>query len=55
MALLDIFNKKKQLGDGLNVLPVLPEEIYKTGVLDLQDVIAPHALKVDSKKEITAQ
>ena len=50
MALFDLFSKKRQLGEGLNVLPVLPEEIYKTGVLDLQDVIAPHALKVDSKE-----
>jgi len=32
------------------VLPVLPEEIYETGVLDLQDVIAPHALKVNSRE-----
>ncbi len=38
--------KKEELGP--NVLPVLPEEIYQTGVLDLQDVIAPHALKISS-------
>jgi conjugal transfer ATP-binding protein TraC len=31
-------------------LPVLPDEIYKAGVLDLQDVIAPHALAVNSKE-----
>lgn len=48
MALLDIF-KKKQV-DSPNILPVLPEEIYKSGVLDLQDVIAPHALRVNSRE-----
>src|SRR6202142_1464012 len=47
MALLDLFKKKE---DTSNVLPVLPEEIYKTGVLDLQDVIAPHALKINSRE-----
>ncbi len=41
-----IFNKKPEQGP--NVLPVLPDEIYQTGVLDLQDVIAPHALKISS-------
>ena len=41
---------RKPVTDGPNVLPVLPDEIYKTGVLDLQDVIAPHALKVGSRE-----
>lgn len=49
MALLDFF-KKSDPSENLNVRPVLPEEIYKTGVLDLQDVIAPHALKIDSRE-----
>src|SRR4051812_7201352 len=49
MALLDLF-KKKPVDDAARVLPVLPEEIYNTGVLDLQDVIAPHALKVNSRE-----
>jgi len=49
MALLD-FLQKKRPDLSPNVLPVLPEEIYKTGVLDLQDVIAPHALKVNSRE-----
>ncbi len=48
MTLLDLF-KKKETGSP-NVLPVLPEEIYKSGVLDLQDVIAPHALRVNSRE-----
>ncbi len=47
MGLFDsLLGKKEELGP--NVLPVLPEEIYQTGVLDLQDVIAPHALKISS-------
>ena len=49
MGLIDFlpFGKKKEDPD---VLPVLPEEIYRSGVLDLQDVIAPHALKINSKE-----
>lgn len=48
MALSDLlpFGKKKE--ESPDVLPVLPDEIYQSGVLDLQDVIAPHALQVSS-------
>ena len=49
MALLDLFKKTKPT-ESPNVLPVLPEEIYKSGILDLQDVIAPHALRVNSRE-----
>src|SRR3989344_8802156 len=54
MALLDLlpFGKKK---DAPEVLPVLPEEIYRAGVLDLQDVIAPHALKVNSRELVLGE
>ncbi len=48
MTLIDLFKKKD--AESPNVLPVLPEEIYKSGVLDLQDVIAPHALRVSSRE-----
>ncbi len=50
MALTDLlpFGKKKE--DSPGILPVLPREIYQSGVLDLQDVIAPHALKVNSRE-----
>ncbi len=41
---------KKPTPPEARVLPVLPEEIYETGVLDLQDVIAPHALRVNSRE-----
>ena len=50
MSLTDLlpFRKKKVLE--AQVLPVPPEEIYQTGVLSLQDVIAPHALRVSSRE-----
>lgn len=48
MALLDLFRKSST--PPANVLPVLPEEIYRTGVLGLQDVIAPHALRISPKE-----
>ncbi len=50
MALLDLLPFGKKKTDAPDVLPVLPEEIYRAGVLDLQDVIAPHALKINSKE-----
>jgi DNA helicase HerA-like ATPase len=49
MALFDLFTKNTKAPTP-RVLPVLPEEIYETGVLDLQDVIAPHALRVNSRE-----
>ena len=49
MKLLDtILGRNK--GQAAHVLPVLPEEIYRTGILDLQDVIAPHALRVSPRE-----
>ncbi|MDP3965292.1 MAG: DUF87 domain-containing protein [bacterium] len=49
MALLDLFKIKKAAPE-TSALPILPEEIYSAGVLDLQDVIAPHALKISSRE-----
>ncbi|MEK7509604.1 MAG: LAGLIDADG family homing endonuclease [Patescibacteria group bacterium] len=48
MALFDFFTRKT--AEPATVLPVLPEEIYRTGVLGLQDVIAPHALKISPRE-----
>ena len=48
MAILDMFKKRRL--ETADILPVLPEEIYQAGVLGLQDVIAPHALKVNSRE-----
>ncbi len=50
MALKDLFTLGRKKPITAQVLPVLPEEIYQTGVLNLQDVIAPHALKVNSRE-----
>ncbi len=49
MGILDILFKKKDQGKAA-VLPVLPAEIYQQGVLDLQDVIAPHALRINPRE-----
>ncbi|MBI2610644.1 DUF87 domain-containing protein [Candidatus Kaiserbacteria bacterium] len=50
MAFTDLLPFKKKTAPAAAVLPVLPEEIYKTGVLSLQDVIAPHALRISSRE-----
>ncbi|HEY4521678.1 MAG TPA: DUF87 domain-containing protein [Candidatus Paceibacterota bacterium] len=42
------FFNKKQKEEGVDILPVFPEEIYRTGVLELKDVIAPSALEINS-------
>ena len=40
------WNKKKENQEPAALAPILPQEIYQTGVLELRDVIAPSALKV---------
>ena len=54
MSILDTLlgrNKTQSSGSetGASVLPVLPEQIYDSANLELEDVIAPSALKVESK------
>jgi type IV secretory pathway VirB4 component len=49
MALLD-FLKTKQDPKSSPVAPIMPEQIYKQGVLELQDVIAPSALKITPRE-----
>lgn len=53
MGILDTFlgGKKNALSeaDKAPLLSVLPEEIYKAATLEFQDVIAPAALKIESK------
>ncbi len=53
MGILDkIFGKNKNgQGDGTNasILAVLPEQIYEKASMELKDVIAPSALKIESK------
>ncbi|MEK7612601.1 MAG: DUF87 domain-containing protein [Patescibacteria group bacterium] len=49
MALFD-FLKPKTPGGSAPIAPILPEQIYKQGVLELQDVIAPSALKITPRE-----
>ncbi|MBU2109830.1 hypothetical protein KKB71_02680 [Patescibacteria group bacterium] len=46
MALADFFKIKKRQEE--EIVPIIPEEIYSTGVLQLQDIIAPSALEINS-------
>ena len=48
MALLNFFSRKKQ--EDTTVTPVLPQDIYAQGSLDLVDTIAPTALKLGSRE-----
>lgn len=49
MALLDFlkFNKKQE---EVPLAPILPQQIYESGVLELKDVLAPSALKITPKQ-----
>lgn len=47
MGLLDFLKKKDAK---VNMAPILPQEIYEAGVLELKDVIAPSALKVSPRE-----
>tara|TARA_B100000508_G_scaffold60333_2_gene47453 strand:+ start:11387 stop:13225 length:1839 start_codon:yes stop_codon:yes gene_type:complete len=49
MALGDFFNQNKKNDEAADITPVLPSDIYQQGVLSFEDVIAPTALKVNSK------
>lgn len=51
MSFLDTLfgSKKKNTDNGEAALPVLPSEIYESALFELQDRIAPSALKVDPK------
>ncbi len=45
MALTDIFKKKAKETE---IMPVFPEEIYRSAVLELKDVIAPSAMEISA-------
>ncbi len=49
MGIFDFLQKNKNETKQETVMPVLPAEIYKQGVLELQDVIAPSALQITPK------
>ncbi|HUD02868.1 MAG TPA: DUF87 domain-containing protein [Candidatus Paceibacterota bacterium] len=50
MALLDFLKSSRPTSAATPVAPILPEQIYKEGVLELQDVIAPSALKITPRE-----
>lgn len=56
MSILDKILGRKEKGSGTSMeearattLAIMPEEIYESAKLELQDVIAPSALKIESK------
>lgn len=48
MGLLDFLNTKKK--DSPDVQPVLPQDIYEAGTLELRDVLAPSALQITPRE-----
>jgi type IV secretory pathway VirB4 component len=52
MGLFDTLLGKKQEGPqgGQDIPSILPQEVFKAGVLELKDIIAPSALKVTPKE-----
>lgn len=46
MGLFDFFQKKEEP----QISSILPQEIYQAGTLELQDIIAPSALKISPKE-----
>ncbi|MCF7833798.1 MAG: DUF87 domain-containing protein [Candidatus Pacebacteria bacterium] len=52
MGILDSLfkkNKEKEEETNISIKPVLPEEIYESARMELQDIIAPSALKIEPK------
>ncbi|MDO8510422.1 MAG: DUF87 domain-containing protein [bacterium] len=47
MGIFDIFRTKKPTAE---ISPILPQEIYEAGTLELRDIIAPSALKVTPRE-----
>lgn len=50
MKVFNFLKYKHGPSDPIPVASILPEEIYKQGVLELQDVIAPSALKITPRE-----
>jgi conjugal transfer ATP-binding protein TraC len=47
---MGLFDFLKSNNKKVNIAPILPQEIYEAGVLELKDVIAPSALKVSPRE-----
>lgn len=50
MGIFDFLKPKQDQNANAPMAPILPEQIYKQGVLELQDVIAPSALKITPRE-----
>jgi hypothetical protein len=50
MGLFDFLPLGSKPTEQKDVIPVLPQEIFARGVLELQDVIAPSALQITSRE-----
>jgi type IV secretory pathway VirB4 component len=50
MGLFDFIKNKAAGNSAVSLEPVLPQEIYETGVLELKDVIAPSALQITPRE-----
>jgi hypothetical protein len=49
MGIFDLLTGKKSKNPKKEILPVLPQEIYEAAKLELQDILAPSALKISPK------
>lgn len=49
MSLFDIFKTKTTTQSSTGIAPVLPSEIYEAATLELRDIIAPSAVKVEPR------
>lgn len=50
MGVFDFLKPKQDQNANAPMAPIMPEQIYKQGVLELQDVIAPSALKITPRE-----
>ncbi|MDQ5953164.1 MAG: conjugal transfer ATP-binding protein TraC [Patescibacteria group bacterium] len=49
MGIFDSLIKSNKKDASKTIMPVLPKEIYEAATLELQDILAPSALKVSPK------
>lgn len=51
MGIFDLFNKNNK-ATSTDIKPILPKDVYEAATMSLQDIIAPSALKIESKSFI---
>jgi len=47
---MSLFSKNKKESKKVEITPILPQEIYEAGILELKDIIAPSALKITPRE-----